>query len=234
MNKINTDSNLYTLIYAMIIGALAAVLLAFVNQTLKSRQEANALLDKQKQILVALNVDFSKDDPAKIYKSVINDTLAFQSQASNKVNYLFIANIDGLTKYVIPLYGQGLWGAIWGYIALNDDRNTVFGINFGHESETPGLGGEIVTPTFRKRFIGKHIQDASGMLRSIAVVKNGKKGGENQECVDAWAGATITSMGVNDMLYNTLMEYKDFLEKPVNKGSMVSEEVVNHSAKEDD
>ena len=105
-------------------------------------------------------------------------------------------------KYIIPLKGQGLWGGIWGYIALDNDKNTIYGINFGHESETPGLGGEIVTLNFRSRFFGKHIKDAEGNLRSVAVLKVGKKADEGQEQVDAWAGATITSTGVDEMLAN--------------------------------
>jgi Na+-transporting NADH:ubiquinone oxidoreductase subunit C len=97
-------------------------------------------------------------------------------------------------------------------MALNEDKNTVFGINFNHESETPGLGGEIVTEKFRSQFFGKHIKDAEGNLRSIAVLKEGKHAEEGQEQVDAWTGATITSTGVNDMLATNIEEYKAFLE----------------------
>lgn len=206
--KLNTESNAYTLIYATILVIVVAVLLAVVSQVLAPRQNANKRLDVQKQILTALNVDYSNADPAALYDQIITE-----KDLDGKK--LFIANIPEVEgdKYIIPLKGQGLWGGIWGYIALDNDKNTIYGINFGHESETPGLGGEIVTLNFRSRFFGKHIKDAEGNLRSVAVLKVGKKADEGQEQVDAWAGATITSTGVDEMLANSLNEYKDFLTK---------------------
>ena len=206
--KLNTESNAYTLIYATILVIVVAVMLAVVSQVLAPRQNANKRLDVQKQILTALNVDYSNADPAALYDQIITE-----KELDGKK--LFIANIPEVEgeKYIIPLKGQGLWGDIWGYIALDNDKNTIYGINFGHESETPGLGGEIVTLNFRSRFFGKHIKDAEGNLRSVAVLKVGKKADEGQEQVDAWAGATITSTGVDEMLANSLNEYKDFLTK---------------------
>jgi len=203
-----TDSNVYTITYATILVVIVAVLLAVVSQGLKSRQEANARLDVQKQILTALNVDYSNANPAKLYDEIVEETTTGELP-------MYIATVDGQTKYVLKLKGQGLWGGIWGYVALNEDKNTIYGINFGHESETPGLGGEIVTEAFRSRFFGKHIKDAEGQLRSVAVLKEGKQAEEGQEQVDAWAGATITSTGVNDMLLNSLNAYADFLGKEV-------------------
>jgi len=201
-----TDSNVYTIIYATVLVVVVAVLLAVVSQVMKPRQEANALLDKQKQILVALNQDLDAvANPAALYLELAQDTiLCGQSE-------VYVFSIEGATKYVLKLHGQGLWGGIGGYMALDDDKNTVFGINFNHESETPGLGGEIVTDKFRDPFKGKHIKDATGTIRSIAVLKEGKTAEEGQEQVDAWAGATITSTGVNDMIATNLDEYKEFL-----------------------
>lgn len=200
----NTNSNVYTIVYATILVIVVAVLLAVVSQVLKPRQQANQLLDTQKQILTALNVDYSKADPAQLYNTIVEE------QQFNGLP-LLVARLDGQTKYVLRLKGQGLWGGIWGYIALDADKNTIYGINFGHESETPGLGGEIVTENFRSRFFGKHIKDAEGNLRSVAVLKQGKIAEPGQEQVDAWAGATITSSGVDEMLANSLNEYKEFL-----------------------
>ncbi len=202
--KLNTNSNVYTIVYAVILVIIVGVLMAVVSQGLKARQDANRRLDTQKQILTALNVDFQGQDPAALYDDLIQETEVDGLP-------LMVATIDGQTKYVLRLKGQGLWGGIWGYIALDDDKNTIYGINFGHESETPGLGGEIVTENFRSRFFGKHIKDAEGNLRSVAVLKVGNKAEEGQEQVDAWSGATITSTGVNDMLLTNLNEYKHFL-----------------------
>ena len=204
--KLNTENNVYTIVYATILVVIVAVLLAVISQVLSPRQAANKRLDTQKQILTALNVDYSNADPAALYGEIVNET-----EVDGKA--LFVATIDGATKYVLPLKGQGLWGGIWGYIALDDDKNTVYGINFGHESETPGLGGEIVTEYFRSRFFGKHIKDAEGKVQSIAVLKAGKKDEAGREQVDAISGATITSTGVDEMLVKSLNEYVEFLTK---------------------
>lgn len=204
--KLNTENNVYTIVYAAILVVIVAVLLAVISQVLSPRQAANKRLDTQKQILTALNVDYSNADPAALYSEIVNET-----EVDGKA--LFVATIDGATKYVLPLKGQGLWGGIWGYIALDDDKNTIYGINFGHESETPGLGGEIVTEYFRSRFFGKHIKDAEGRVQSIAVLKAGKKDEAGREQVDAISGATITSTGVDEMLLKSLNEYVEFLTK---------------------
>ena len=129
---------------------------------------------------------------------------------------VFVANIEGETKFVLKLHGAGLWGGIGGYLALDADKNTIFGVNFNHESETPGLGAEIVTEKFRHQFNGKHIKNAEGEVVSVAVLKSGKLA-EGQEQVDAISGATITSTGVSDMLLSNLGEYADFLNKMCNK-----------------
>ena len=208
--KLNTENNVYTIIYATILVVIVAVLLAVISQVLSPRQQANKRLDTQKQILTALNVDYSNADPAALYAQIVEET-----ETDGKT--LFIAHIDEDVKYVLPLKGQGLWGGIWGYIALDEDKNTVYGINFGHESETPGLGGEIVTEYFRSRFFGKHIKDIEGNVQSIAVLKAGKKDEAGREQVDALSGATITSTGVDEMLVKSLNEYVAFLNEGMNE-----------------
>lgn len=208
--KLNTENNVYTIIYATILVVIVAVLLAVISQVLSPRQQANKRLDTQKQILTALNVDYSNADPAALYAQIVEET-----ETDGKA--LFIAHIDEDVKYVLPLKGQGLWGGIWGYIALDEDKNTVYGINFGHESETPGLGGEIVTEYFRSRFFGKHIKDIEGNVQSIAVLKAGKKDEAGREQVDALSGATITSTGVDEMLVKSLNEYVAFLNEGMNE-----------------
>ena len=129
---------------------------------------------------------------------------------TNKRFHVFVAEKDGDTKYVFPVYGTGLWGAIWGYVALNSDKNTVYGVYFSHASETPGLGAEIATEHFQTLFSGKKAVDNGQIV--LGVVKNGKV--ENPECqVDGISGGTITSDGVNLMLKNCLSNYKNFLTK---------------------
>ena len=118
--------------------------------------------------------------------------------------------------------GAGLWGAIWGYMALNDDRNTVFGVFFNHAGETPGLGAEIVTEKFRNPFIGKELLK-NGKFASIAIEKAGTKV-EGRDQVDAISGGTITSKGVEAMLSSSLVNYENFLTAPA---AIVVEEVAD-------
>ena len=201
---LDTNSNVYTIIYATIIVIIVAVLLALVSQVLSPRQQANKLLDTQKQILVALNQNYDNTDPAALYLSLVNDTIDVNGAP------VYVANIEGNTKYVLKLHGAGLWGGIGGYLALDADKNTIYGINFNHESETPGLGAEIVTEKFRAQFNGKHIRNAAGEVVSVAVLKAGKVA-EGQEQVDAISGATITCDGVSTMIATNLAEYAEFL-----------------------
>ncbi len=204
--KLNTNSNIYTFVYMTVVVIIVAVLLAVVSQALAPKQQANILLDKQKQILGALKVDFSQADPAEVYYTLVQDTLKYGEQE------VYVANLNGATKYILPLSGKGLWGGIGGYLALDEDKNTIYGVNFNHESETPGLGAKIVEPEFRSQFEGKHIRNGEGAVVSVAVLKAGKHA-EGQEQVDAISGATITSSGVSTMLNEELInKYAEFLD----------------------
>ena len=205
---IDTNSNTYTIVYSTILVVIVAVLLALVSQVLSPRQEANILLDKQKQILGALKIDYSTGNPADIYMALVNDTLIYDNQE------VYVANLNGATKYILTLSGKGLWGGIGGYLALDADKNTIYGVNFNHASETPGLGAKIVEMPFREQFEGKHIRNNAGEVVSVAVLKNGKKA-EGQEQVDAISGATITCDGVHKMIATNLSEYTAFLNENV-------------------
>lgn len=123
---------------------------------------------------------------------------------------LYLAEADGEKIYIIPLLGKGLWGPIYGNIALKSDMNTVFGAEFGNDKETPGLGAEISTRAFALQFIDKTIFNEQGKFVSITV----KKGGvgtmpvnEQIHGVDAISGGTITSDAVTKMLDNCLSNY---------------------------
>ena len=217
--KLNTNSNLYTFIYSAVMVIIVAVLLAVVSQALAPKQQANILLDKQKQILGALKVDYSAGNPAEIYMVLVNDTLTYggASEHSEPIE-VYVANLNGETKYILPLSGKGLWGGIGGYLALDADKNTIYGVNFNHESETPGLGAKIVELPFREQFEGKHIRNAAGEVVSVAVLKSGKHA-DGQEQVDAISGATITSSGVSTML--EVNKTKDTLLGPLNANNPV-------------
>lgn len=119
---------------------------------------------------------------------------------------------DGNTYYVIPMVGNGLWGAIWGFVALESDYNTIYGASFDHATETPGLGAEINLPGFQDPFEGKKILDESGDYKSITVKKGGAEEG-NPHQVDAITGGTITSDGVTEMLQRTLEVYHRYFSQ---------------------
>ena len=217
--KLNTNSNIYTFVYMTVVVIIVAVLLAVVSQALAPKQQANILLDKQKQILGALKVDYTNADPAEVYYTLVQDTLKYGEME------VYVANLNGAVKYILPLSGKGLWGGIGGYLALDEDKNTIYGVNFNHESETPGLGAKIVEPEFRSQFEGKHIRNAEGAVVSVAVLKAGKHA-EGQEQVDAISGATITSSGVSTMLEVNLTEYAEFLKISNVQCQMSNEEEV--------
>ncbi len=122
---------------------------------------------------------------------------------------LYFAKQDGKEVVVVPMVGKGLWGPIWGYVALESDYNTIFGATFDHKTETPGLGAEIKEDFFENPFRGKKIYDDSGELVSINVKKGGADP-DNKHAVDGITGGTITSNGVDEMLERTFGVYDNY------------------------
>ncbi|NOX86501.1 MAG: NADH:ubiquinone reductase (Na(+)-transporting) subunit C [Chlorobi bacterium] len=155
-------------------------------------------------------------EDGKAFKINMKEELYNKSRGKDFELPIYVVNKDGESIYVLPLLGTGLWGPIWGNIALKDDLNTIVGVTFDHKSETPGLGAEIATKSFQKQFIGKKIFDEKGNFTSIKVVKGGvKKLPKDQRIhgVDAISGGTITSRGVDAMLSNVLESYLPYIEK---------------------
>jgi Na+-transporting NADH:ubiquinone oxidoreductase subunit C len=231
----DTNKNSYTIIYAAVMVIVVALLLALVSSGLKETQTTNVKLDKKKQILSALQINLEDQDAAALYDQYIVKELVVNTKAETLSEVrgqafdidvvketakpledrqlpVYVAQMEGQTKYIIPLRGAGLWGPIWGYVALNDDKNTVFGTYFSHASETPGLGAEIALPKFQQEFVGKHILNDRNEFVSIAVMKAGQNS-DTQEQVDAISGGTITSKGVEAMLLNSIGQYEAFLIK---------------------
>ena len=222
----------------VVIITIVSLLLSITSGSLRSFQEDNVRLDTKKQILNSLPGIELGEDAAATYAATIKeynmldaegnvvktlDPVAdFDIKAEEGQFPMYVAEIDGETKYILPMNGAGLWGAIWGYMALNDDRNTVFGVFFNHAGETPGLGAEIVTEKFRNPFIGKELLK-NGKFASIAIEKAGTKV-EGRDQVDAISGGTITSKGVEAMLSSSLVNYENFLTAPA---AIVVEEVAD-------
>ncbi|MDE6343231.1 MAG: NADH:ubiquinone reductase (Na(+)-transporting) subunit C, partial [Muribaculaceae bacterium] len=127
-----------------------------------------------------------------------------------------VCDVDGARKYVVPVYGAGLWGPIWGYVALDSDGSTIYGAYFAHEGETPGLGAEIEKPAFSDQFRGKELWKHGNFL-PVNVLKKGTKPVAGEDYVDAVSGGTITSKGVASMLDSGLTPYKAYLRSLTEK-----------------
>lgn len=229
----NTNSNSYTIIYASVMVVIVAFLLAFVSSALKPTQDKNVELDKKKQILAALNIrDLqdanaieSKYDEVIVADMIINakgDTInagAEKDQAGFKVENkeitaenlpIYICNVEGVTKYVVPMSGRGLWGGLWGYMAINDDCSTVYGAYFSHESETAGLGSPIAEQKFQDQFKNKQIfADTAATQVALTIVKKGQVKNPEYE-VDGLTGATLTTKGAAAMVTDGLQQYIGF------------------------
>ena len=231
----NKNSNTYQILYAAVMVLLVGTLLAFIYMALKPKQNENIANDTRKQILSALHIASPDDSQVKdTYEKYIIQDLLVDAQGNvtdSAKNVAFDVDMkknvklaerqlpimkckldDGSIKYVLPVYGAGLWGPIWGYIAVNDDGNTIYGANFSHEGETPGLGARITEQSFQDNFKGKHLF-VDGEFKSVAVLKKGQKATNGAEQIDALTGATITSRGVSDMIADCLAPYEPFLKK---------------------
>ena len=214
--KLNTNSNSYTILYACGVVVVVAFLLATVSQVLKPAITANERIDTKKQILSSLHLKPAQAEVEDVYASVVtsaDNQRTFEvkrKEISDTCLPVFICQTNDATKYVLPMVGKGLWGGIWGYMAVNADCETVYGIYFGHESETAGLGALIATDDFANQFVGKRLTSADAS-HALSVVKNGsKKDDETTQC-DGISGATLTGNGVSDMLQSTVAKYKNYL-----------------------
>lgn len=227
----NVNSNAYTYTFATVMVVIVAVLLSGTSLGLKSRQSANITQEKKQSILASIGIEKTRAESDLIFTEYVKQSLtlsggqvvsedasaAFDIDMASAVKSdnmersvpLYVTEKDGETFYVVPLRGKGLWGPVWGYIALESDGNTVVGATFGHKSETPGLGAEITTPIFTDQFPGKKISQ-KGVFQSISVVKECTSTGNYM--VDGISGGTITSNGVNDMLTDCLAPYAAYFK----------------------
>ncbi len=233
----NKQSNVYTLVYIIVLVVLVGAALVFTSISLKDIQQDNANADKMRQILASVRVEVPAGDILKTYNEIITasymvnskgekaegapDAFAINVAAESKraadVRLLpvYECSIDGAVKYILPIYGSGLWGPIWGYVSVDADGTTIYGAYFDHAGETPGLGAEIAKSEFSDLFIGKHLF-VDGNFAPVEVVKKGMKPTENVEYVDGISGATITSKGVSAMISNCLTPYAAFLNSLAN------------------
>ncbi len=233
------NKQLYILKFAIIVCILCSAAISITAVGLKSQQAINVDIDRKKKILSAVGLANkvhalkSQSEMLKFYddniQSIVIDSTGSVKQGKRVEGltpeeakktlaaYLLIQNKE-VKAIAIPIEGKGLWSTLYGYLALDNDLNTVRGITFYKHGETPGLGGEIEKAWFTDNFIGKKIFDTDNNLVSITVIKgkvdevinNAEK---KSHSVDGISGATITSRGVTNLLKKWLTEYEPFIRK---------------------
>jgi len=241
----NTESNVYTILFATGMVVIVGTLLAFLAASLKEKITENKRIEKQQNILYAMGVNENDESSVEFVSKnivgsefskyitkqlVINGTEAVEDEnaylidikkeaAAAKVKGyqrklpLFVGNKEGVEYYIIPVRGKGLWDAIWGYVAI-DNQLVVQGVFFDHAGETPGLGSNIKERFFMDDFKGEHFLDGD-LFKGISVSK-GNSDPKNLDKtdfeVDAIAGSTITGDGLAAMLKKDLKLYLPYLK----------------------
>ena len=235
----NKESNSYIFMYSTILVVVAAAVLAVAAVGLRPFQKKNQEIEKMQQLLTAVGIENDVKNAEELYKKYFvqeltvnkkgevlstyeNETLKgevrpFNIELSKELAKgeqaqfpIFVCKQEGKTIYVVPVHGKGLYDAIWGNIAIEEDLNTVAGALFDHKGETPGLGAEITNPAFPAQFKGKKIFENDEV--KLAVVKGQKTEEEKQYQADAVTGATNTSNGVSNMLKDCLSNYIEYFK----------------------
>lgn len=212
---------------------VVATLLSLAATLLQPRQLKNLELEKKKSMLESIDIQSTRETTEKLYDEFINESFVLDSkgdvvdgvEAFNVVlkveqrkpleqQYLPVfkaVSEKGEKLTILPVQGKGLWGPIWGYVSLASDMNTIYGVTFDHQGETPGLGAEINTTSFESMFPGKKLYEGDKFV-SVGVIKGGAKPGDPHG-VDAISGGTITSKGLEKMLQDCIVKYNDYLLK---------------------
>ncbi|MFZ0281284.1 MAG: NADH:ubiquinone reductase (Na(+)-transporting) subunit C [Bacteroidales bacterium] len=226
-------SNRYIFIFSAVMVIAVATLLSLAATLLQPAQEKNLEIEKKKSMLESINIPATRDNTEELYDKFIKESFVINSKGEPvegvdaftvvlrneqkkplEEQYLpvFRANSeDGDTVIILPVEGKGLWGPIYGYVSLKSDLNTIYGVTFDHKGETPGLGAEINTTGFERMFLGKQLFE-KGNFVSIEVRKGGADPNDIHG-VDAISGGTITSKGLQSMLFDCIRKYNDYFLK---------------------
>ncbi|MGB2116059.1 MAG: Na(+)-translocating NADH-quinone reductase subunit C [Flavobacteriaceae bacterium] len=237
----NTYTLLFAVAMVVLVGALLAFTSSTLAPNIKTNKELEKQQNILYAMGVNENdessaVFVSTDKVESLFKEYITKQLEVQGGAvkendqaflidvkkeqanakSGKVRKLpvFIGEKDGKTYHIVPIRGKGLWDAIWGYVAM-DDQMVIQGAIFDHKGETPGLGANIKQRFFMDDFVGEHLLDASGNFKGITVSKSNadpKNDDKTDNEVDAIAGATITGDGVSAMIKSDLKLYLPYFK----------------------
>lgn len=237
-------NNNYTIVFALVICVLCSTVISLTAVGLKSQKELNVELDRKKKILNAVGLSErvssmkSSSDVLDLYNTSIKEVVVDGNgelvagktpdkltEAEHDTLFPVFLNVKNqkVDAIAIPVEGKGLWSTLYGYLAIENDLNTVRGITFYKHGETPGLGGEIEKPWFQNNFVGKKIFGDNGELKSVSVVKGHvvdviSNERERSHYVDGISGATLTSRGVTKLLKNWLGIYEPFFKKAKSKG----------------
>ena len=208
------DSRTYTLVYATVLGVACAFLLSLARDLTATARDANARAEEVRHILGVLKVSYPKDAPSSDLVGIFEANVTKEERAGTTLYKYSPAQSEGTaarTAFAIPFSGPGLWGTIKGFLALESDMQTIRGVTFHEQEETPGLGGEIATACscvgqpgaecaawFRHQFKGKRITDVSG--RPGIHIRPGRSAERGPNEVDGITGATMTCSKVEAML----------------------------------
>lgn len=236
---VNKDGNGYTFAFSIGLVVVVGVLLSSLSEGLAPLQKANVKVKKQMSILSAIGIESTRKNGTDLYNQYMDTSFVVSAEGEiimdlpdeksafnldiqkqfrdkeiekeDRLYPIFKAEKDGQKIFVLPVVGKGLWGPIWGYLAIADDKQTIVGASFDHQGETPGLGAEIKQDFFENQFKDEVIAKDGGTFSPIEVVKNGT--GFEPKKVDGITGGTITSKGVEEMVNRTMKIYNKYFSK---------------------
>ena len=193
--------NLHTLLYAVVLGLICATALTAVDRFTAERKQANAKAEEIRNILDVLGVRFDSDASSEELVAIFENNVRVENRGGlTTYTYRSSGGNSDVQVVAVPFAGPGLWGPIKGFLAMDMDKETVVGISFYEQEETPGLGGEISSQWFRRQFEGRTIRDITGKPG----IRIRRAGAAALNEVDAITGATMTCDKVEAML-NTVI-----------------------------
>lgn len=216
----NTRKKKNVILFAFLLSVICSLIITASAVGLKGLQTANMALDKRIRILMAADLikdkKPSKKDINALYDAHIKEVMVdskgnvIEAYVPDSLNLYFYQDKGRIKGYVLPINTRGLWGKIQGYLAFENDGQTVSGFSVFSHSETPGLGGEIESAWFRKNFKGKKILNSRNKFVSVGIAK-GKTENLPKDLqihyVDGISGATLTGKYLSEGIKETLMKY---------------------------
>ena len=239
---IDRNSNTFTFGFAIAMVIVVGSTLAFLSVILKPYQLKNEKDKKMMDILGAINVEADRTNAQELYDTYILDSKVLNHSGAviesdinafdvdtkkqykdrsividDRIHPLFIAEKDGERYYIMPMAGVGLWGPIWGFMAVGKDLTTIYGVRYAHDKETPGLGAEISSyDKFQKQWEGKLLRDNNGDFQPFLVSKT-PADASDLHAVDGITGGTITSKALEEMVNRSVSVYVQYFKSLSNE-----------------